>query len=621
MSKYPILSLRKIKLSFAKKILFEDLDLNIFARDRICLIGKNGIGKTTLLNTIANEFEIDQGERFQMPNTVLGYLRQNEKLADNLTIEEFINREIKLDEQKKYLIEIICSNLKIDKNLFINQLSGGQARRVNLAKALILQPDILLLDEPTNHLDIEVIEWLEQYLSDFQGALVVISHDRKFLEKISNKVFWIRSGQIKINNHGYKNFDQWSNNIIEQEQRELENLQKKVELESSWLQTGVTGRRKRNIGRLHHLQELKLKLSNQQKIVFANHNKINLAINKFQEDGPEVIVSFNNLGFELENNQQKIKLIDKFNLKIIRKERIGIIGKNGSGKSTLLKLIIGEIDPSSGNIKRARDFEYSYFDQNRSAITAKKTVQEILCENGSDYVLLANGKTKHICGYLSDFAFNPDDKDTLASTLSGGQQNRLLLAKTLANPKNFLILDEPTNDLDMDSLDILQDYLEEYQGTLVVVSHDRDFLDNIATTILAFEGNQIITVNYGSYTDYINYKNKYLQKNQDNNSSSQSINVNQNKQQQKFSKENIKVNDQAIIFSYKMQLELDKIPEKISQINLKIQQLNLELSNLEEYNPNDYANISFEINQHQKQLEILENRWLELEEIKEKNQQ
>jgi len=621
MSKYPILSLRKIKLSFAKKILFEDLDLNIFARDRICLIGKNGIGKTTLLNTIANEFEIDQGERFQMPNTVLGYLRQNEKLADNLTIEEFINREIKLDEQKKYLIEIICSNLKIDKNLFINQLSGGQARRVNLAKALILQPDILLLDEPTNHLDIEVIEWLEQYLSDFQGALVVISHDRKFLEKISNKVFWIRSGQIKINNHGYKNFDQWSNNIIEQEQRELENLQKKVELESSWLQTGVTGRRKRNIGRLHHLQELKLKLSNQQKIVFANHNKINLAINKFQEDGPEVIVSFNNLGFELENNQQKIKLIDKFNLKIIRKERIGIIGKNGSGKSTLLKLIIGEIDPSSGNIKRARDFEYSYFDQNRSAITAKKTVQEILCENGSDYVLLANGKTKHICGYLSDFAFNPDDKDTLASTLSGGQQNRLLLAKTLANPKNFLILDEPTNDLDMDSLDILQDYLEEYQGTLVVVSHDRDFLDNIATTILAFEGNQIITVNYGSYTDYINYKNKYLQKNQDNNSSSQSLIVNQNKQQQKFSKENIKVNDQAIIFSYKMQLELDKIPEKISQINLKIQQLNLELSNLEEYNPNDYANISFEINQHQKQLEILENRWLELEEIKEKNQQ
>lgn len=621
MSKYPILSLRKIKLSFAKKILFEDLDLNIFARDRICLIGKNGIGKTTLLNTIANEFEIDQGERFQMPNTVLGYLRQNEKLADNLTIEEFINREIKLDEQKKYLIEIICSNLKIDKNLFINQLSGGQARRVNLAKALILQPDILLLDEPTNHLDIEVIEWLEQYLSDFQGALVVISHDRKFLEKISNKVFWIRSGQIKINNHGYKNFDQWSNNIIEQEQRELENLQKKVELESSWLQTGVTGRRKRNIGRLHHLQELKLKLSNQQKIVFANHNKINLAINKFQEDGPEVIVSFNNLGFELENNQQKIKLIDKFNLKIIRKERIGIIGKNGSGKSTLLKLIIGEIDPSSGNIKRARDFEYSYFDQNRSAITAKKTVQEILCENGSDYVSLANGKTKHICGYLSDFAFNPDDKDTLASTLSGGQQNRLLLAKTLANPKNFLILDEPTNDLDMDSLDILQDYLEEYQGTLVVVSHDRDFLDNIATTILAFEGNQIINVNYGSYTDYINYKNKYLQKKQDNNSSSQSLIVNQNKQQQKFSKENIKVNDQAIIFSYKMQLELDKIPEKISQINLKIQQLNLELSNLEEYNPNDYANISFEINQHQKQLEILENRWLELEEIKEKNQQ
>ena len=649
MSKHPVLSLRQATISFAKKILFENLDLHLFAKDRVCLIGKNGVGKTTLMNAIANRFDLDCGNRFQMPNSILGYLTQNEKLPANLTVEDFISNGLKLDDHKKYLIDIICNNLQIDKFALTHNLSGGQARRVHLAFSLALEPDILLLDEPTNHLDLEVIEWLENYLQNYHGAMVVISHDRKFLEKISNKVFWIRAGQIKINQNGYKNFDEWSQNIVEHEQRSLENLQKKVVSESQWLQTGVTGRRKRNIGRLHLLNDLRSQLANQRKIVNANQNSIKINTSDYEEDSPQLIMNLNNVSFEITNNQQNLTIINKLSLKILRRERIGIIGKNGAGKSTFLKLMINEISPTSGKIKMARDISFSYFDQLRTAIKPHKTIQEILCDSGGEYVQLANSKTRHICGYLQDFAFSPDDRDTLVSTLSGGQQNRLLLAKTLANPGNFMILDEPTNDLDMDTLDILQDYLEAYQGTLIVVSHDRDFLDNIATSILAFEGNGVITQHLGGYSDYLDFKqrnlgnlskknltdnNKFLNKNSQNIDSKNNLHNDSLKDSSNYSskdsstnfssnfsldKNNNFSNNRPIIFSYKMGLEQEKITDKINKLNQNISQLSEELNNHEDYNPIDFANITLEISKHQIEIEKLETRWLELEEIREKN--
>jgi len=521
-------------------------------------------------------------------------------------VSDYIKEGIEIDERKEYLIDIVCENLKIDKERLTSELSGGQKRRVNLAKSLVIQPDILLLDEPTNHLDLEIIEWLETYLRDFPGALIIISHDRKFLEKVSNKVFWIRSGNIKINNNGYKNFDEWSQNIIDHESREVENLQKKVDLESGWLQTGVTGRRKRNIGRLHHLLELKSKLEAQQKIVFANQNKMKIEVQKLDEDSPQVIMSFNNVSYKID---EKNLLISDFNYKILRGERIGIIGRNGVGKSTLLKMMIGEISPNQGTVKMARNIDFAYFDQSRSAIRPTSTIQEILCENGSDHVQLANGKTKHICGYLRDFLFDPKETQTIAGTLSGGQQNRLLLAKTLANPGNFLILDEPTNDLDMDSLDILEDYLEKYQGTLVVVSHDRDFLDNVATTILGFEGDGVINYNMGGYSDYIA---QYPNKNQ--------LNLNQ-KNQKNIEDKALKTSDldvsktqkNSIKISNKIKTEHAKIPQKIAELQKKIEELNAEFEDGEDRNPSNLALINMEIANHQFELEKLEERWLELE--------
>ena len=606
MNKPPILSLRNITISFAKKILFENLNLNLFPNDRVCLIGKNGVGKSTLMNSIADVFEFDSGERWVAPNSVLGYLTQSEKIRENVKVSDYIKEGIEIDERKEYLIDIVCENLKIDKERLTSELSGGQKRRVNLAKSLVIQPDILLLDEPTNHLDLEIIEWLENYLKNFPGSLIIISHDRKFLEKVSNKVFWIRAGNVKINNDGYKNFDEWSQNIVDHESREVENLQKKVNLESGWLQTGVTGRRKRNIGRLHHLLELKSKLEAQQKVVFANQNKMKIEVQKLDEDSPQVIMSFNNVSYKIDEENL---LISNFNYKILRGERIGIIGRNGVGKSTLLKMMIGEISPNQGTVKMAKTIDFAYFDQSRSAIRPTSTIQEILCESGSDYVKLANGKTKHICGYLRDFLFDPKETQTIAGTLSGGQQNRLLLAKTLANPGNFLILDEPTNDLDMDSLDILEDYLEKYQGTLVVVSHDRDFLDNVCTTILGFEGEGVINYNMGGYSDYIaQYPNKnQLILNEKNlkNIADKATKINE-EDSAKTQKNSIKINN-------KIKTEHNKIPQKIAEIQKKIEELNNEFEDGEDRNPSNLALINMEIANRQYELEKLEERWLELE--------
>ncbi len=614
---HPLLSIRGATISFAKKILFENLDLNLFPRDRVCLIGKNGVGKTSLMNAIFGKFDFDCGERWLMPNTVMGYLTQSEELPPNMTVFQFIVADLKIDEHKTYIVDIVCSNLQIDKNSLTQNLSGGQKRRANLARALVLEPDILLLDEPTNHLDLEIIQWLENYLQSYKGALLVISHDRKFLEKVSNKVFWLRAGQIKINNNGYADFDNWSQNIIEHEERELLNLEKKVALESGWLQTGVTARRKRNIGRLHYLLELRQKLEAQKKLVHANQNYIKISTQKLEEDAPQVILSFNNVSKSFANsaNSSEKKIIDKFTLKILRGEKIGIIGRNGLGKSTLLKMMIGDVRPDSGTVKPARDIAISYFDQSRSAIKPDATIQEILCESGGEYVHLSNGKTRHICGYLKDFLFDPKDISTLAGTLSGGQQNRLLLAKTLANPGNFMILDEPTNDLDMDSLDMLQEYLVKYDGTLIIVSHDRDFLDNVVTSILAFEGDGAISNNLGGYSDYLEYRQKHV-KTVINSSQKQ---PEKNSESAKNNSSNFSTSDANLKkkLSFKFKHELEKLPAKIEKLENKIKELSEELSETQDRSAANLAYISMEISQHQKDLDVAENRWLELLEMSE----
>ena len=622
MKNAPLLAIRNATISFAKKTLFENLDLPLFQKDKICLIGKNGVGKTSLINFIAGKIDVDYGERWVMPNVKIGYLQQDEKIPDGLKVFDFIINSIQYSslakeftEHKSYLILSICDKLEIDPEVSTEKLSGGQKRRVNLAKALILEPEILLLDEPTNHLDLKLINWLEGYLLNYRGALIVISHDRKFLEQISNKVFWLRSGSIKINNLGYKNFDEWSRLIINQEERELHNLNKKVDLESGWLQTGVTGRRKRNIGRLHYLQELRGKLELQKNILRSNADSIKIHNFKIEEDSPQVVVSLNNISknWSLENTESSNgfaektkKIINNFSLKILRGEKIGIIGPNGVGKSTFLKMLIGEIEPDSGTVKRAIDLRFSYFDQMRAKIAKGSTIQNILCESGGDHVLLANGKTKHICGYMKDFLFDPKDIDTRVDTLSGGQQNRLLLAKILANPGNFLILDEPTNDLDMDSLDLLQEYLVAYQGTMIIVSHDRDFLDNVVTSIIAFEGEGEVFQNLGGYSDYRDYMQKYRKSEFANRANKNSLPINKSDEKSNFVTKTGLTNKQLF--------ELDKIIIKIDKLEQEITSLTDKL--IENKDVKQIQDISNKIAKLQSELDIAECRWMELESLK-----
>lgn len=633
MSSSPLLSIRNATISFAKKTLFEDLGFNLFARDRVCLIGKNGVGKTTLMKAILGSLDFDSGERWIMPNLTVGYLSQSEHMPTGITVLEYLMESLDNNEHKTYLADIVCQNLQIDKNAYLQNLSGGQARRTRLARALILEPDILLLDEPTNHLDLSIISWLEKYLQNYTGALLVISHDRKFLENVSNKVFWLRNGTIKVNSSGYKHFQEWSDQILEQEERELQNLERKVELESQWLQTGVTARRKRNIGRLHYLQELKSKLKVKRQLVFGSKNSIKIEEHDLKEDSPHLIASFVNVGKSFpKNGLSKVVesgspclggassrdsgtmgvnklLFDKFSLKILRGEKIGIIGKNGSGKSTLIKMLLGEMAPDSGKIKLAKDIKISYFDQHRVGIKPTMSIQNVLCPTGGDYVHLANGKTRHICGYLRDFLFDPKDTKTLASTLSGGQQNRLLLAKTLANPGNFLILDEPTNDLDMDSLDMLQNFLSEYEGNLLVVSHDRDFLDNVVSAILAFEDDGTITYHLGGYTDYIEFKNKHQNEKNKTSKTGEEKSATKNE-------EIIKTENKPKKMSYKYVVELEKLPAKIEKLEKKIQELTEELSTTEDRTSANLAYITMEIAKLQQELDAAESRWLELEEMK-----
>lgn len=602
----PLLAIRNANISFAKKTIFEDISFNIFPGDKICLVGKNGVGKTTLMKLICGKIDANkEEERWVKPGLTIGYLSQSEFLPSNLNAKEFIEQDLKIDESKLYLIDIIFEKLKINQFSKTHSMSGGERRRLHLAKALIIEPEILLLDEPTNHLDLEIIYWLEDYLSSYCGALLVISHDRKFLEKITNKIFWLRAKKIKINSQGYKNFDQWSQMVIDHESRQLYNLEKKLELESQWLQGGITARRKRNIGRLHYLGEIKAKLAAQKKLVRENISKVKINGDKSQELPSQLIASFSNVSKSYQIGEESKNLLKNFSLKIIRGERIGIIGKNGVGKSTFIKLITGDISPDQGKVKTAIDLNISYFDQDRKSINQSTTIKEYLTESGSEYINLANGKTRHICGYLKDFLFDPQEIDTLVSNLSGGQQNRLLLAKILANPGNLLILDEPTNDLDIETLDILEDYLSRYKGTVILVSHDRDFLDNVATSIMAFEGDGVIFNNIGNFSDYINYNPSYLE-------------FSSPVQFKKFKNKSALVEEQnqvTNIFSAKEESELKKIPDRIEQIEAKIQKLYEELlQKIDDLSKT--KDLSDKIQEQQNKLQDLEKRWDELERLK-----
>lgn len=607
-----LLSVKDALIRYTEVPVFENLSFNIHERSRIALVGKNGTGKTTLMNVITGVQDLDAGERWEEQGVTIGYLQQDIEPTEGQTVFEFIFTEIK-DEDKdlhKYKVDMIAEALQLDVTAQMTRLSGGQMRRAGLARALVEEPDILLLDEPTNHLDLEAIEWLEGYLNSYRGTLLCISHDRTFLSNITTQVFWLDRGTLKVSPRGFKHFEEWSTNLLEQEERELHNRKQIVAQEVEWASKGVKARRKRNVRRVEMIKEMRVKLEADQAAYRRATRTINIDAPQTMENSSKIVAEFYNVYKSFEEDGKKIPILDKFSLRIQRGERIGVLGKNGSGKTTFLKMLIGELKPDQGRVKRRKELEFSYFDQKRSDLDPEHTLKKILSPGGGDYIDVM-GKQRHVCGYLKDFMFDPSRAYDKVITLSGGQKNRLMLAKILANPKACLILDEPTNDLDTDTLDMLEEILSQYKGTLIVVSHDRDFLDQTVTRILAFEGKGKVTTCIGGYSDYI------AKKKQDSTPSK--------KQETKKVASSNKMEEAAapkkekpIKLTFKLEHELKELPKKIEKVEKDISLCNEKLADSDFYkrDPDEFHEVVKALGEFQAKLERYENRWLEIEEMK-----
>ncbi|MCC6598685.1 MAG: ABC-F family ATP-binding cassette domain-containing protein, partial [Alphaproteobacteria bacterium] len=431
-----LLSVKDASVRYSEQPVFQDLSFNIHQGSRIALVGKNGAGKSTLMNIITGNRDLDAGERWEQAGISIGYLHQDITPQAGQSVFEYIFEEIK-DEEKElyaYKVDIVTDHLELDKDKMMTHLSGGQLRRAGLARALVEEPDILLLDEPTNHLDLLAIEWLEGYLKSYRGTILVISHDRTFLSNVTNQVFWLDRGGLKVCPTGFAGFEEWSAMLLDQEARELQNRRSSVALEVEWASRGVKARVKRNQARLEKANQMRDQLKADQIAYRRATTKINIKPMKDLEVTSKVVAEFYNVHKSFEHDGKVTPILDKFSLRIIRGDRIGILGGNGCGKTTFLKMLIGGMQPDQGRVKRRKELEFSYFDQKRSDLNPAETLRRTLCPTGGDYVDVM-GKQRHVCGYLKDFLFDPARVQDKVSQLSGGQKNRLMLAKILANPK------------------------------------------------------------------------------------------------------------------------------------------------------------------------------------------
>ncbi len=489
MAAAPILSWEELSLQQGNGWLFRDLDLHIAPRDRLALIGRNGAGKTTLLRLIAGETEADKGTRSIQPGTRIVMLEQDPFFTGYATLMDFALSGPAAPP--RFEVEAIADQLGIDMDRPAVSASGGERRRAALARALASKPDLLLLDEPTNHLDLAAIDWLESWLSRYNGAFVAISHDRTFLERLTRATLWLDRGALRRKDIGFGGYELWMEQIYAEEARAADKLDARLKLEAHWLERGVTARRKRNQGRLEKLWEMRA-----QRAAMLNPQgtaKLQLASDDVKTKAvivaDKVCKTFGNR-----------PIIQDFSLRITKGDRIGLVGANGSGKTTLLRLLTGELAPDSGTVTLAKTLDGVVIDQQRSLLSPEKRVRDVLAEGG-DWIDV-RGVRKHIQGYLKDFLFDPGLVDARIGTLSGGERSRLLLAREFARKSNLLVLDEPTNDLDLETLDLLQEVIADYDGTVLIVSHDRDFLDRTVTVTLGLGGSGKVDIVAGGYADW-----------------------------------------------------------------------------------------------------------------------
>ncbi len=489
----PILSYEKLGLVQGEGWLLRGLDIHVGARDRLALIGRNGAGKTTLLRCLTGEIDPDEGKRTIVAGTNIVLLEQDPKLPDDGSLLDWVLGGDR--PPPPHEAAAIAGQLGIDLDRPAATASGGERRRAAIVRALAQKPDVLLLDEPTNHLDLAAIEWLEEWLNRFTGAFIVISHDRTFLKRLTRSCIWLDRGALRRAEIGFGGFDAWTEQVYEEEARAAEKLDAKLGIELRWLERGVTARRRRNQGRLAKLGEMRA----QRAAMIGGAGTAKLALAKDDVRSKTVI-----------DAQAVTKAFDDrpiirdFTLRIQRGDRIGIVGPNGAGKSTLLKLLTGELAPDSGKVNLAKTLSGIVIDQQRKLMEPTKRVRDVLA-NGGEWIEV-RGHKKHIKGYLKEFLFDPGIVDAPIGSLSGGERSRLLLAREFAREANLLVLDEPTNDLDLETLDLLQDVIADYEGTVLLVSHDRDFLDRTVTVTLGLGGSGTVDVVVGGYEDWVRQK-------------------------------------------------------------------------------------------------------------------
>ena len=587
----PILSFEELGLVQGEGWLFRGLDIHVGPRDRLALIGRNGAGKTTLLKCLAGVIDTDKGKRSIVPGTRVVLLEQDPNLTGHETLGEWVLAGD--DAPEPHQAAAIADQIGIDLARPTATASGGERRRAAIVRALAVDPDVLLLDEPTNHLDLAAIDWLEAWLGRFKGAFIVISHDRTFLTRLTKSCLWLDRGTIRRAEIGFGGFDAWTEAVFAEEARAADKLDAKLKLELHWLERGVTGRRRRNQGRLAKLHEMRATRA----AMLGGPGTANLALARDDVKTKSVIEAEHVVKAFGERT-----IIKDFSLRIQRGDRIGLVGANGTGKTTLLRLLTGELKPDTGTVKLAKTLSGIVIDQQRKLMEPHRKVRDVLAEGG-DWIEV-RGVKKHIKGYLKEFLFAPELSEAPVGSLSGGERSRLLLAREFARESNLLVLDEPTNDLDLETLDLLQEVIADYDGTVLIVSHDRDFLDRTVTVTLGLDGSGKVDVVAGGYEDWMRQRSAATAPRVSPRASATPARVT-------FAP--------ARKLSFKDQRDLDRLPGEVDRLERAIAEAEAAIHDPDLYtrNPARFAELTKTIDSKRAEKEAAEERWLEVVEIAE----
>ncbi|GAA0201685.1 ATP-binding cassette domain-containing protein [Kangiella japonica] len=625
-----LVTLQQVEVGYGGPALLNKVDFAIEPGERICIIGRNGVGKSTLLKVVNREIIPDDGSLrfqegvkvakltqevpsdtkgtiFQVVSSGLGHVgelllqfRQLITNVDDASMEKMARVQQKIEAEDGWAmdqrVQSVINRLGLDADIEFEALSGGMKRRVLLAQALVEQPDVLLLDEPTNHLDIESIEWLEGFLKAYKGSILFITHDRRFLKSLATRIVEIDRGQLTSWPGDYDNYLRRKEERLAAEEKQNSEFDKKLAQEEVWIRQGIKARRTRNEGRVRRLEAARKEHSERRKLI----GNVDMKAQQAELSGKKVIEAT-----DISMRYQGRQLIEDFSTLIMRGDKVGIIGPNGCGKSTLIKILLGNLSPDQGTVKLGTKLDIAYFDQHRAQLDESKSAMDNVSE-GKDMMMI-NGKERHVISYMQDFLFTPERARAPITALSGGERNRLLLAKILAKPANLLILDEPTNDLDIETLELLEDMLENYTGTMLLVSHDRDFINNVVTSSIVFEGSGQVNEYVGGYDDWLRQRKDKEHKK----SAAQSS--------QKAKSASEKPRRKAAKLSYKDQRELDQLPAKIAEIEQQIEQVQNTIAEPEFYQQDHerVASVTAELDSYESQLEQFFERWEELEAMKE----